>query len=127
MYRKPFSSLRENRLAAVADEGSHEVVLGCFLPDESKRMDPHVSPLRATLEQLKGLPPELLIIDENEVLRDKGEAYARKLSEAGIAVVSTRYNGMIHDFAMLNAVAEAPPVRAGIRQANDALRAALHK
>ena len=61
------------------------------------------------------------------VLRGEGEAYARKLSEAGVLVVSTRYNGMIHDFAMLNAVAKAPPVRAAIWRANDALRAALYE
>ena len=98
-----------------------------YLPDESKRKDPHVSPLQASLEQLRGLPPALLITDENDVLRDEGEAYARKLTDAGEPVVSTRYNGLIDDFAMLNALAEAPPVRAAIRQASDALREALHK
>ncbi len=98
-----------------------------YLPDEAKRKDPHASPLRASLDQLRGLPPALVIVDENDVLRDEGEAYARKLSEAGLPVVSTRYNGLIHDFAMLNALAEAPGVRAAIRQTNDALRAALHK
>ena len=36
------------------------------------------------------------------MLRDEGEAYGRKLDEAGVAVTSVRYNGMIHDFGLLN-------------------------
>ncbi|MGO7338512.1 alpha/beta hydrolase fold domain-containing protein, partial [Rhizobium leguminosarum] len=71
----------------------------------SKRKEPTASPLQASLEQLNGLPPELVIVDENDVLRDEGEAYARKLSKAGVKVTSMRYNGTIHDFVLLNAIA----------------------
>ena len=98
-----------------------------YLPDEAKRKDPTASPLQASLEQLNGLPPALIITDENDVLRDEGEAYGRKLTQAGVKVTSIRYNGTIHDFVLLNAIAETPAVRGAISVANDTLRAALHK
>ena len=59
------------------------------------------------------------------VLRDEGEAYARKLSDAGVRVTSVRYNGTIHDFVMLNALADTPAARGAIAQAVGALRGAL--
>lgn len=83
------------------------------------------SPLRASLEHLSGLPEALVITNENDVLRDEGEAYARKLAEAGVTVTATRYLGTIHDFVMLNALARTPAAKAAIRQACDALNAAL--
>jgi acetyl esterase len=98
-----------------------------YLPDEAKRKDPTASPLQASLDQLNGLPPALIITDENDVLRDEGEAYGRKLTQAGVRVTSIRYNGTIHDFVLLNAIAETPAVRGAISVANDTLRAALHK
>ena len=67
----------------------------------------------------------MIIVDENDVLRDEGEAYARKLSQAAVRVTTTRYNGTIHDFVMLNPLAGTPAVRAAISQGVDALRAAL--
>jgi acetyl esterase len=73
-----------------------------YLPDASKRGDMHASPLNASVEQLSGLPQTLLIVDENDVLRDEGEAYGRKLAQAGVRVTSLRYNGTIHDFMLLN-------------------------
>lgn len=96
-----------------------------YLPDVAKRKEPTASPLQASLEQLKGLPPALVITDENDVLRDEGEAYAAKLAQAGVKVTQVRYLGTIHDFMMLNGVAETPAARAAIEQANSALRAAL--
>jgi acetyl esterase len=96
-----------------------------YLPDVEARKDVHVSPLNATPEQLKGLPPALVITAENDVLRDEGEAYARKLTVAGVTVTSTRYNGTIHDFVMLNALAHTPATRAAIAQANAFLRNAF--
>jgi acetyl esterase len=93
-----------------------------YLPDIEKRADAHVSPVNASTEQLRGLPPTLLIVDENDVLRDEGEAYGRKLAEAGVRVTSLRYNGTIHDFMMLNAITETPAARAAIGQASGYLR-----
>lgn len=93
-----------------------------YLPDVAKRADIHVSPLNASLEQLRDLPPALVITDENDVLRDEGEAYGRKLTAAGVPTVVTRYNGTIHDFVMLNAVSATPQTRAAMVQAIAFLR-----
>jgi acetyl esterase len=97
-----------------------------YLPDVAARKQITATPLNASLDQLKGLPEALVIVDENDVLRDEGEAYARRLSEAGVRVTSARYNGTIHDFVLLNALADTPAVRGAIAQANAALKAALH-
>jgi acetyl esterase len=96
-----------------------------YLPDSAARRQPTATPLNASLDQLAGLPEALVITDENDVLRDEGEAYARKLSDAGVRVISVRYNGTIHDFVMLNALADTPAVRGAIAQAVGALRRAL--
>lgn len=93
-----------------------------YLPDANRRDDILASPLNASIEQLQGLPPALLIVDENDVLRDEGEAYARKLARAGVKVISARYNGTIHDFVMLSPVAGTPAARGAIMQATDFLR-----
>ena len=96
-----------------------------YEPDTAKRADVHVSPLNASLEHLRGLPPALVITDENDVLRDEGEAYARKLSQAGVRTEAVRYNGTIHDFVMLNALSGTPASRAAVTQAITFLRGAL--
>jgi acetyl esterase len=83
------------------------------------------SPLRATPEELAGLPPALVIVDENDVLRDEGEAYARKLTQAGVPTTSVRYNGIIHDFMNLNPVRPTNATTAAMEQAIRALRKAL--
>jgi acetyl esterase len=69
---------------------------------------PLISPINTTIDELKNLPPALIITDENDVLRDEGEAYAHKLMEAGVDVSSVRYLGTIHDFIMLNVLAKTP-------------------
>jgi len=96
-----------------------------YLPDPAVRKQPTATPLNASLDQLASLPEALVIVDENDVLRDEGEAYARKLSDAGVRVISVRYNGTIHDFVMLNALADTPATRGAIAQAVGALRRAL--
>ena len=98
-----------------------------YLPDHSLRKDPTASPLMASPEQLSGLPPAVIITAENDVLRDEGEEYGRKLIEAGVEVVTTRYNGTMHDFVMLNALAEAAPTRAAVAQAVGFLNSVLYK
>ena len=96
-----------------------------YAPDAETRNNPYVSPLRASDEELKGLPQALVITAENCPLRDEGEAYAQRLKNAGVAVTATRYNGMIHDFVLLNAIHGDPGVQAAIRQASDGIREAL--
>ena len=82
-------------------------------------------PLRASIEQLRGLPDALIITDD-DILRDEGEAYAAKLGKAGVRVTAVRYNETVHDFVMLNPLADTPAARGAIQQAIDALNAALH-
>jgi len=96
-----------------------------YLPDPALRKEPTATPLNASLDQLAGLPEALIVVDENDVLRDEGEAYAHKLSNAGVRVTSVRYNGTIHDFVMLNVLADTPATRAAIAQAVGALKSAL--
>jgi acetyl esterase len=81
-------------------------------------------PLRASIEQLRGLPDALVIVDD-DILRDEGEAYADKLAQAGVRVTSVRYNETCHDFVMLNPLANTPATRGAIQQAIDALKLAL--
>jgi acetyl esterase len=96
-----------------------------YLPDPAARGEITATPLSASLDQLAGLPEALVIVDENDVLRDEGEAYARKLSNAGVRVTSARYNGTIHDFVMLNALADTPATRGAIAQAVCVLKTTL--
>jgi acetyl esterase len=83
-------------------------------------------PLRATVEQLRGLPDALIITDD-DILQDEGEAYAAKLGQAGVRVTAVRYNQTIHDFVMLNPLADTPAVRGAVQQAIAALRGALYE
>lgn len=96
-----------------------------YTTDASERAQITASPLRATTEQLTGLPPALVITGEADVLRDEGEAYADKLREAGVAVTAVRYQGIIHDFVMLDALRGTHAAEAAIGQAISTLRTAL--
>jgi acetyl esterase/lipase len=82
-----------------------------YTTDLEKRKEIYASPLQATVEQLRGLPPALIQVAENDVLRDGGEEYGRKLDEAGVPVTTVRYNGVIHDFGLLNGLAYIPQTR----------------
>ncbi|MEU4420288.1 alpha/beta hydrolase [Actinoplanes sp. NPDC024001] len=96
-----------------------------YTTDEAQRAQITASPLRATTGQLAGLPPALIITAEADVLRDEGEAYAAKLRAAGVPVTAVRYQGIIHDFVMLNALRDTHAARAAISQAIAFLRTAL--
>jgi acetyl esterase len=96
-----------------------------YTADPAQRAEITASPLRASTEQLAGLPPALVITAEADVLRDEGEAYAAKLREAGVPVVAVRYGGVIHDFVMVNALRETHAAGAAIAQAVATLKAVL--
>lgn len=88
-----------------------------YSPDPKQRKEIYHSPLQASKEDLKGLPPALIQVAENDILRNEGEAYGRKLDEAGVPVTLVRYAGMIHDFGLLNALAGLPATRSLFVQA----------
>jgi acetyl esterase len=97
-----------------------------YAPDAKTRREPYAAPLQASIDQLRGLPPALVMTAENDPLRDEGEAYARKLDEAEVEVIATRYVGQIHDFGLLNAVRDVPSTQEALRQASDELRTHLN-
>jgi acetyl esterase len=96
-----------------------------YTTDESERNQITASPLRASLDQLSGLPTALVITGEADVLRDEGEAYASKLREAGVAVTAVRFGGIIHDFVMLDALRDTHAAQTAIALAITTLRNAL--
>lgn len=96
-----------------------------YLPESKKRLEITASPLRASLEDLSGLPPAFVIVDENDVLRDEGEAYAHRLIEAGVPTTIVRYEAIMHDFMMLNPVRETQATTAAVEQAISVLHKAF--
>jgi acetyl esterase/lipase len=97
-----------------------------YTKDPAEREQIYASPINATLEQLKGLPPALIQVAEADILRDGGEAYGRKLDEAGVTVTTIRYNGTIHDFGLLNPLAETPQSKSLFVHAAAELKKYLH-
>lgn len=97
-----------------------------YVPEDADRNNKYISPLHADLEDLKGLPSTLIITVENDVLRDEGEAYARKLDNAGVDVINVRINGTIHDFMMLNALSETEPVKGALKIICSVLKSELY-
>jgi len=96
-----------------------------YLPDVAARSDVTASPLQATIDELRGLPETLLLVDENDVLRDEGEAYGRKLIQAGVRTTLVRYDATVHDFMMLNPLRHSAASTAAIEQAVRVLRKAF--
>ena len=96
-----------------------------YLPDRSRRNEIFASPIEARADDLAGLPEAFVVVDEYDVLRDEGEAYARKLTAAGVRCTSVRYNATIHDFMMLNTLRGTAATTAAIAQAIEVLRRAL--
>jgi acetyl esterase len=102
-----------------------------YAPDPAARAEITCSPLRATTEQLAGLPPALVVVGEADVLRDEGEAYAAKLRAAGVPVTAVRYLGLGAGFGSgptseAGAVPSTPAARAAIAQGGRFLYDALH-
>lgn len=98
-----------------------------YLPDVKKRSEPYASPLRSSIDQLRGLPPALVIVDENDVLRDEGEAYAHKLMQAGVPVRAVRILGTVHDSAILAPLKDTQPTQEIIDIVNQTLMKAFKK
>ncbi|MER7701899.1 alpha/beta hydrolase [Kitasatospora sp. NPDC097605] len=98
-----------------------------YLPDERRRREATAAPLHATLEQLTGLPPALVVTAEADVLRDEGEAYAARLRAAGVPVVAIRYQGTVHGFLLLDARCPTGTARAALIQVVDTVHVALHR
>lgn len=98
-----------------------------YAPKLSDRKKSTACPLKASLSELRHLPPALIITDENDVLRDEGEAYAHKLMQAGVEVAVVRYLGTHHDFMLLNPLANTPATKSAIQLASDNLQRALSK
>ncbi|MDP9842535.1 alpha/beta hydrolase [Streptosporangium lutulentum] len=96
-----------------------------YTTDPAQRAEITASPNQATAEQLAGLPPAFLLVDEADVLRDEGESYAAKLRAAGVPVTTVRYDGTVHDFMLLNSLSKTRATRAAIAQATAFLRTAL--
>lgn len=98
-----------------------------YTTDPAQRAEITASPLRATIEQLRGLPKALVITAEADVLRDEGEAYATKLRQAGVSVTAERVPGVIHDFVMLNALRGTKGAKHAIALAVATLKKAFAK
>jgi acetyl esterase/lipase len=97
----------------------------CYTPDLTQRGEIYASPLRAMTEQLRGLPPALVQTAGNDVLRDEGEEYARKMDAAGVDVIAVRYSGMIHDWGLLNPISQVPTTRTSLLQVAEELKRRL--
>ena len=92
-----------------------------YLSSEADAANPYAAPLVA--QDLRGLPPALVITAEFDPLRDEGEAYGRRLQEAGVSATRTRYDGMIHGFFAMSAVMDKG--KRAISEASTALKKAF--
>jgi acetyl esterase/lipase len=118
-------SYRLFRDGPYGDAATMEWFWSSYLPEHDLRAQSTVSPLRATLDELEGLPPALVIVDENDILRDQGEAYAARLRDADVPTACVRFNGTMHDFMMLAALRDTETTRAAMNLAASTLRRAF--
>ena len=102
-------------------------MFGKYVSDPAQRGNDLMSPVRASAERLRGLPATLIVVAENDILRDEGEAMGRRLDEAGVEVTTVRFNGVVHDWGMLNGFAALHPTRTLIRLVGSVLRDYLEK
>jgi acetyl esterase/lipase len=93
-----------------------------YVEHAEQRAEITASPLRAGPDELAGLPPTLIITAEVDVLRDEGEAFARKLRRAGVPATAVRYQGTIHAFVMFNTLYDTEATQAAVAQASAVLR-----
>ncbi|WP_292010893.1 alpha/beta hydrolase [Chryseobacterium sp.] len=98
-----------------------------YTSDLGQRKEKYASPFQASLEELKGLPPALVQVAENDILHDEGVAYARKLDEAGVPTTITDFKGFIHDYGLLNPISHVPAIQEALSQAALALKEALFR
>ncbi len=103
-----------------------EYFFDAYVPDKNKRKEIYISPLKADITELYGLPPALIITAENDVLRDEGEAYARKLIEAGVDTACVRINNTCHDFMLLNALRDSKATQTAYKLLCELLQNALY-
>ena len=118
-------SYRLFRDGPYGDAKTMEWFWSSYVPEHELRLESTVSPLRATREELLGLPSALVIVDENDILRDQGEAYATKLRDADVPTACVRFNGTLHDFMMLSALRDTETTRAAMDLAASGLRRAF--
>lgn len=93
-----------------------------YAPHPAQRSEIYASPLQATTEQLRNLPPALVQLAGNDVLHDEGLAYARKLDAAGVETTVVCYENLIHDYGLLNAIRQVPAVRDALHQVAEMLK-----
>ncbi len=115
------ASYRDNATGYLLSREGMEWFWSHYVPNAEQRNDGYASPLRA--EKLTLLPPATVITAEYDPLRDEGENYAARLRDAGIATVTTRYDGQIHGFVSLFEVFDQGKV--ATEQIAATLRAAL--
>jgi acetyl esterase len=96
-----------------------------YISDPDQRNEMYASPLKASPDELMGLPPALVMVAENDILRDEAEAYAKKMDEAGVDVTLITMGGLMHDFGLLNPICTVPAVQSALLFAATALKKAL--
>jgi acetyl esterase/lipase len=103
------------------DMATLDADLADYLPRGANPADPRISPLRST--DLAGLPATIIHTAEFDPMRDEGNAYARKLMAAGVAVDHVCHDGMIHNFHAMGAI--LPQAQSVLRQIGEQVRSVV--